>query len=265
LRTPLIAGNWKMHKTVAEARSLAGAVVDGLTMAAVDVRGDCDVVVCPPFTALAAVADVVRGREARGSGIHVTLHVGAQDAFWGDAGAFTGAVAMPMVAELASHVIVGHSERRTLFGETDDDVNRKVHAAFAHDLVPIVCVGETAAARDEGRADDVVLGQLDAATAGIAPDEAERLVVAYEPVWAIGTGRACDAGEAARIAALVRVRLAGAFGDPVGRSVRVLYGGSVNPGNIAAYLAADDVDGALVGGASLDATSFLALVHAART
>jgi triosephosphate isomerase len=257
-----------MHKTVAEARALAGAVVDGVaasSMADRDDRLGCDVVLCPPFTALAAVADVVRGSDAsgddaRGSGVYV----GAQDAFWGDAGAFTGAVAMPMVAELASHVIVGHSERRTLFGETDDGVNRKVHAAFAHNLVPIVCVGETAAARDEGRADAVVLGQLDAATDGIAPDEAERLVVAYEPVWAIGTGRACDAGEAARIAALVRARLAEAFGDRVGRSVRALYGGSVNPGNIAAYLAAEDVDGALVGGASLDAASFLALVNAAR-
>lgn len=256
MRRPLIAGNWKMNKTVAEARALAGAVADVMAgWGNADELGG-EVLICPPFTALSAVADAVRG-----SGVLV----GAQDAFWGDAGAFTGAVGMPMVAELASHVIVGHSERRTIFGETDDDVNRKVHAAFAHGLVPIVCVGESAAARDEGRADAVVLGQLDAATAGIAPAEAERLVVAYEPVWAIGTGRACDATEAARVADVVRARLAEGFGADAGRRARVLYGGSVNPANVGAYLASEDVDGALVGGASLEAASFLALAAAART
>ncbi len=254
MRRPLIAGNWKMHKTVAEARALAGDVAavvagwgnaDGLR---------CDVLLCPPYTALAAVADVVRGSGVR---------VGAQDAFWGDAGAFTGAVGMPMVAELASHVLVGHSERRTLFGEGDDDVNRKAHAALAHGLAPVVCVGESAAARDAGQADAVVLGQLDAATAGLAAAEVERLVVAYEPVWAIGTGRACDAAEAGRMAAAIRGRAAASFGAAAAHGLRVLYGGSVKPDNIGGYLAAPDVDGALVGGASLEAASFLALVAAA--
>jgi triosephosphate isomerase len=182
---------------------------------------------------------------------------------WADEGAFTGEVSPLMVREHADYVILGHSERRALFGETDLGVNRKVHAAFGHGLVPVVCVGETEAQRDAGDTDAVVGGQLDAALEGLAVEEAARLVVAYEPVWAIGTGRACAADEAARVTGLIRGRLAAAFGDDVAGRVRVLYGGSVKPANVAGYLAQPDVDGALVGGASLTADAFVPLVEAA--
>jgi triosephosphate isomerase len=249
LRAPLIAGNWKMHKTVAEARALAAEVV-----AATAERGGVDVLLAPPFTALATVAEAVAG--------HGVL-VAAQDCHWADAGAFTGAISPPMVAELASHVILGHSERRAIFGDSDDEVNRKVHAALAHGLAPIVCIGESEAQRDAGDADAVVSAQLAAALAGVADAEATRLTVAYEPVWAIGTGRACDTDEAARVCALVRAVLAERFDDAAAATIRVLYGGSVKPNNIDGYMAAGDIDGALVGGASLTADSFAALVSAA--
>jgi len=249
LPAPLIAGNWKMHATVAAATRLAREVV----AAAADT--EVELVLAPPFTALGPVAAVVAG-----SGIGVA----AQDMHWADAGAFTGEISPPMVAEHARYVILGHSERRQLFSESDEDVNRKVHAAFAHDLTPIVCVGETEAERDAGRTDDVVTGQLEAAIEGIAPDEAGRLVVAYEPVWAIGTGRACAPDEASRVAGLLRHHLALRFGGAAAVGARVLYGGSVKPDNSHAYLAAPDVDGALVGGASLDAGAFAAIAATAR-
>ena len=249
MRAPLIAGNWKMHKTVAEARALAGDV-----LSVTEGRSGVDVLLAPPFTALAAVAEVVAGQ---------AILVAAQDCHWADAGAFTGAISPPMVAELATHVILGHSERRAIFGDTDDEVNRKVHAALAHGLSPIVCIGESEAERDAGRADAVVSAQLEAALAGVADAEAQRLTVAYEPVWAIGTGRACDTAEAGRVCALVRGALADRFDDAAAATIRILYGGSVKPDNIDGYMAAEDIDGALVGGASLNATSFAALVHAA--
>jgi triosephosphate isomerase len=249
VRAPLIAGNWKMHKTVAEARALAGEVV-----VATAGRSGVDVLLAPPFTALAAVADAVAGQ---------SILVAAQDCHWADSGAFTGAISPPMVAELATHVILGHSERRAIFGDTDEEVNRKVHAALAHGLSPIVCIGESEAERDAGRADAVVSAQLEAALAGVADAEAQRLTLAYEPVWAIGTGRACDTAEAGRVCALVRGALAERFDDAAAATIRILYGGSVKPNNIDGYMAAEDIDGALVGGASLNAESFAALVRAA--
>lgn len=251
-RTALIAGNWKMHTTQATARDLARAVAD--IAAAPGVADAVDVLVAPPFTALAAVADVARGTPVR---------VAAQDMHWADTGAFTGEVSPVMVAELATHVILGHSERRHGFGETDGDVNRKAHAALAHGLVPIVCVGETLAERDAGQTDAVVARQVDAALEGAAPDEAGRAVVAYEPVWAIGTGRACDPAEAGRVMRLIRQRVAAAFGAPAADAVRLVYGGSVTPDNAAAYFADPDIDGALVGGASLKADAFGAIIRAA--
>jgi len=250
LRTPLIAGNWKMHKSVAAGRELAVAVAH-----AADGLAGVDVLVAPPYTALAAVAEAVRESRVR---------MAAQDMFWADQGAFTGAISPLMVAELASHVIIGHSERRHVFGETDLDVSRKVHAAFAHSLVPIVCVGETEAQRDAGETDAVVLGQLAAALEGVGPDEAPRAVVAYEPVWAIGTGRACDTDEAARVMGLVRGWFAEVFDPETAAVVRLLYGGSVNPTNAAGFLARPDIDGALVGGASLEADSFTAIAASAQ-
>jgi triosephosphate isomerase len=249
VRAPLIAGNWKMHKTVAEARALAGEV-----LSVTEGCSGVDVLLAPPFTALAAVAEVVAGQ---------AVLVAAQDCHWADAGAFTGAISPPMVAELATHVILGHSERRAIFGDTDDEVNRKVHAALAHGLAPIVCIGEAESERDAGRADVVVSAQLEAALAGVADAEAQRLTVAYEPVWAIGTGRACDTVEAGRVCALVRAALADRFDAAAAATIRILYGGSVKPDNIDGYMAAEDIDGALVGGASLNATSFAALVRAA--
>jgi triosephosphate isomerase len=249
MRTPIMAGNWKMHFGLAVAAALAREV-----RAAVGEVEDATVVLAPPFTALAAVADAVRGSRIR---------VAAQDMFWADSGAFTGEVSPSMVAELASHVILGHSERRALFGETDEDVGRKVHAAVADGLVPLVCVGESEAERDAGATDEVVGRQL-GALEGLAEAEAAGLVVAYEPVWAIGTGRACEPEEAQRVAGLIRARLAGDFGPAAAGSARVLYGGSVKPANVAAYLSAEDIDGALVGGASLAAETFLPLVRAAQ-
>jgi triosephosphate isomerase len=250
LRRPLIAGNWKMHKTTGPARSLASGVVDE-TSEYVD---RVDVVVGPPYTALAAVAEAVRGS---------AVGVAAQDMFWADEGAFTGAIGPLMVADLATYVILGHSERRAHFDETDADVNRKVHAAFAHDLRPIVCVGETLAQRDAEQTDEVVTVQLSMALDGISQNEAARLLVAYEPVWAIGTGRPCDPEEAARVCGLIRQWMGDACGPEPAGSARILYGGSVKADNAASYFAREDIDGALVGGASLDAAGFAEIVRAA--
>ncbi len=251
-RIPLVAGNWKMHKTIFEAVSLARDTA----AIAVSVGDAVEVLVAPPATALAAVSGVAAEVEGR-------LLVGAQNGHWADQGAFTGELSMQMLAELVSFVIVGHSERRALFGETDADVNRKLHAAFAAGLVPIVCVGETEAQRDVGRTDEVVIEQLDAATDGLSTEEGGRLLVAYEPVWAIGTGRACDASEAGRICGLIRARLAERFGLKAGAAARILYGGSVNADNAPDYFASEEVDGALVGGASLSAEAFGPIVRAA--
>lgn len=247
MRRPLIAGNWKMHLTVAGAEALATAVADAV--ASLDA---VEVLLAPPATALAAVAARVTPRG---------LSLAAQTMHWADQGAYTGEIAPPMVREWADYVILGHSERRQYFGETDAELGRKVHAAFAHGLTPILCVGEGLAEREAGRADAVVLGQL-VALEGIAEQEAARLVLAYEPVWAIGSGRACDAAEAERMLGLLRQALAERFGSAAAEEARLLYGGSVKPDNIAAYLAAPDIDGALVGGASLDPTSFAALAQA---
>jgi triosephosphate isomerase len=249
VRAALVVGNWKMHGSLASAGELAAAVVG-----AVPVEAAVDVVLAPAFPHLEAVATATR--ETR-------IEVAAQDMFWADRGPYTGAVSPTMVRELARWVILGHSERRTLFLETDVDVNRKVHAAFHHDLLPIACVGETEVQRDDGQTDHVVLRQLDTALEGISAGEAARAVVAYEPVWAIGTGRACDAVEAGRVARLIRAQLDAVFGSASASATRVIYGGSVTPENAAAYFVDPDVDGALVGGASLRAEGFAAIVEAA--
>ncbi|MFN2115390.1 MAG: triose-phosphate isomerase [Anaerolineae bacterium] len=250
MRTPLIAGNWKMHNTIEESRDLATDVV----AATAAHRSSVDVTLAPPFTALAVVREAVGGS---------TIQVAAQDMHWADQGAFTGAISPVMVAEVATQVILGHSERRALFGETDDDVNRKTHAALAHGLTPIVCVGETLEQREAGSTDALVIAQVTEGLRGIAATEAARLVLAYEPVWAIGSGLACDADEAARVCGLARTRVGELFGPAAAQSVLVLYGGSVKPTNISPYLETADIDGALVGGASLEAASFAALVAAA--
>lgn len=232
-----------MHETSAQAADLARAVLAALPP--LDARSRTDVVLAPPFTALPAVAALTAQ-----SGVAL----GAQNMHWGESGAYTGEIAAPMLLELGvRYVILGHSERRRYFHETDEEVNRKVRAALSHGLTPIIAVGETAEERDAGATDARVVAQTSAALDGIAPAEFARLALAYEPVWAIGTGRNCDPTEADRVMACIRATLPGL------ERTRLLYGGSVTPANFASYLAGENCDGGLIGGASLDAEAFAQL------
>lgn len=250
MRKPLVAGNWKMNKTAAEARDLVSMLLSPL----MDISG-VEKVLCPPFTSIFAVASMLDG-----SGIGL----GAQDMHWEEKGAFTGAVSPAMVRELCDYVILGHSERRAYFGETDETVNRKLHAAQKFDLTPIVCVGETLAQYEANQTRDVVSAQARLGLTGLSADFAPRLVIAYEPVWAIGTGRA-STGEAANavIRDVIRPVLAELFGEETAQAVRVLYGGSVTASNAAEFFSQPEIDGALVGGASLKADEFVAIAKAA--
>ncbi len=248
MRTPLVAGNWKMHTTVREARDLAFGVSSRLA----GVEG-VDVVVCPPFTALAEVGRALGGSQ---------VELGAQDLHWEPLGAFTGEISAGMLWDLGcTYAIVGHSERRRLLGEDDEAAGRKVAAALAGELIPILCVGESMEERSSGRTERIVQTQARIGTLGIAPEQAAGLVVAYEPVWAIGTGVPATGEEAGRIARLLRGWLAEWFGDAAGL-IRILYGGSVTPETIREFTSQPDVDGALVGGASLNADAFAAIVRA---
>ena len=250
MRKPFVAGNWKMHKTVAEARRLVEEMLPGLQ--AVE---EVERVLCPPFTALGAVATLLEGTE---------IGLGAQNMYWEDKGAFTGEIAPSMVAELCRYVILGHSERRAYFGETDQTVNRRVKAALAHGLTPIVCVGETLEENEAGRTAEVVSRQLRDGLSSLGLSTGAELVIAYEPVWAIGTGRAATAeGANAVVGDVIRPTLAELFGQGVAQAVRVLYGGSVKPGNAAGFFTQPEIDGALVGGASLKAADFVAITRAA--
>ncbi len=251
MRKPMVAANWKMHKTVEEARMLVWQLLDGGLRDFPQV----DRVLCPPFTALLPVSALLAGTD---------IGLGAQNMHWEEQGAFTGEVAPGMVAEFAQYVILGHSERRGYFGETDEMVQRKVEAALRHNLTPIVCVGETLEQRDAGETEAVVRRQISQGLQGLSQEQAAHLVIAYEPVWAIGTGRAATPEEANRVVGeVIRAALADLYGDEVAQSVRVLYGGSVKPNNAAAFFAQPEIDGALVGGASLHADQFLAIVQAA--
>jgi len=246
MRTPVIAGNWKMYKTARQAaetvRNLAGLVTG--------VHG-VEVVICPPFTALAAAVEA-----AEGSGVVI----GAQDCHWEKEGAFTGEVAVSMIADLGcSHCIVGHSERRQLFGETDAAVDKKVAAVLAQGLSCIACVGETLAEREAGQTFVVLERQV---RSGLTRHlTSPRLVIAYEPVWAIGTGKTATPAQAQEAHAFIRGVVAQAATPAAAQAVRILYGGSVKPDNIAALMAQPDIDGGLVGGASLDAASFAKIVR----
>jgi triosephosphate isomerase len=249
VRRPLIAGNWKMYKTIPEAIALAREVAAGTGPR----RGEVEVLVAPPFTALAAVREALKGS---------AVALGAQNLHWEREGAFTGEVSALMLADLGcTHVILGHSERRQLFAETDEGVARKAASAFTHGLTPIVCVGETLSERESNRTMEVVERQLERALRALSPDQLARSVIAYEPVWAIGTGRTASPGQAQEVHAFIRKRLAGSHGEPASEAARILYGGSVKPDNIGALMAQADIDGALVGGASLAAPSFLKIVH----
>ena len=249
MRRPILAGNWKMNMTIAEATDFVRSIRRGLN----EVK-DVDRVVCPPATALAAVKDLLQATE---------IGLGAQNMHWAEKGAYTGELAPAMVKELCQYVILGHSERRAYFGETDEGVNRKIKAALAHDLIPIVCVGETEAQHDAGQTEAVVGGQVRDCLAGLSAHEVSQLVIAYEPIWAIGTGKAATAaGAGAVIGLTIRGTIAQLYDEATAQAVRVQYGGSATSANIAEFMAHPDIDGALVGGASLK-PDFVELVRIA--
>nr|MBC7244934.1 triose-phosphate isomerase [Chloroflexota bacterium] len=250
MRTPIIAGNWKMHKTIAEATALVREMRREL-----DAIEDVEVVLCPPFTALSAVAELVHATK---------IKLGAQDMYWEDQGAFTGAISPIMLRELCQYVIIGHSERRQYFGETDEGVNRKVKAALKHGLIPIICVGENLAQNEAGQTEAVVSAQVRAALQDLNATQVKALVIAYEPVWAIGTGKpATGIGANAIIGQVVRGTIASLFGESTAKVLRIQYGGSVSPENIAEFMTQPEIDGALVGGASLTAAKFVAITRIA--
>jgi triosephosphate isomerase len=255
-RIPFVAGNWKMYKTVAEARHLVSELIPGLQVIA-----GVEKVLCPPYTDLLAVRALLEGTD---------IGLGAQDVHWEEQGAFTGAVSPAMVAELCQYVIIGHSERRQYFGETDETVNKKIKAALGHGLVPIMAFGETLDENQAGLTGEVLSRQLREGLSGLAADPALSvggnipLVLAYEPVWAIGTGLAAT-GEAANalVASVIRPVISELFGPAFAQAVRVLYGGSVKASNAAEFFDQPEIDGALVGGASLKAQEFVGIVQAA--
>lgn len=250
MRKPFVAGNWKMNKTGAEARALVAELIPELQIA-----DSIDRALCPPFPYLMPVSAMLAG---------TGIGLGAQNMYWEEAGAYTGEVSPAMVAEFCQYVIIGHSERRAYFGETDETVNRKVKAAFAHNLIPIMCVGETLAENESGRTAEVVERQVREGLQGLETSLAGQLVIAYEPVWAIGTGRAASAeGANAVLADFIRPTLHAMFGEQVAQAVRIQYGGSVTAKNAAEFFAMPDIDGALVGGASLKPADFVAIVRAA--
>lgn len=249
-RVPLVAGNWKMNKTVAEALQLVNTMLPELNAVA-----GVEKLLCPPSPALMPLSAVLDGKG---------VALGAQNLYWEKEGAFTGELSAAMVAEFCQYVIIGHSERRALFHETDGDVNRKIQAAMAAGLRPVLCVGETLQQNESGRAAEVVSGQLRAALEGVQINSGEALVIAYEPVWAIGTGKAATPEPTNTLLRnAVRPTLTGIIGAEMAENVRVLYGGSVNGANAAEFFAQPEIDGALVGGASLKPADFVAITKAA--
>ena len=244
-RKPLIAGNWKMHKTIAETRAfLADVCARDLPL------DEVDAVICPPFTALCAAREALLGSR---------IELGAQNLGWAQQGAFTGEISAAMLVECGVRwVVIGHSERRAMFGELDLRVNEKLRTALDNGITPIVAVGETAEERDAGRTRDKVLGQVRAAFDGVPAELVARCVVAYEPIWAIGTGNACSPDDADAVMSEIRGAVRGI------EHTRTLYGGSMTPANVAEFLRKPNIDGGLVGGASLDAASFAALLEGAR-
>jgi triosephosphate isomerase len=250
-RRPIVAGNWKMNTTLSEARELAGGLRGPL-----DALETVDTVLCPPFISLAAVGETIAGSR---------VALGAQNCHFEAKGAFTGEVAAPMLANLGCrYVILGHSERRQYFGETDELVARKLGAVLANGMIPIVCVGENLQQNEAGQTQQVVGGQVRGSLAGLTPQQLAGLVAAYEPVWAIGTGRAASAADANATIGFIRQTLAELAGPTTARAVRIQYGGSVTPANAAELFAQPEIDGALVGGASLKAPDFTTICQAAR-
>ena len=251
-RKPIMAGNWKMHHTHLEAIQVVQKLSYRLSSEDYE---RCEVVICPSFTSLRSVQTVIEADK-------LPMGLGAQNVFWEEKGAFTGEVSPPMLAKLGvSYVIVGHSERRELFGETDEMVNQKVKAVFAHGMTPIMCVGETLEEREAGETAAKVSRQVQAGLDGVPAKQVAAMVIAYEPIWAIGTGRTASDDDAQTVCALLRREVTAGFGASAGESVRIQYGGSVKPDNANGLMTQPDIDGALVGGASLDADSFAAIVH----
>jgi len=249
-RKKVIAGNWKMNKTATEAVALAKDII-----AEVGRETSVDIVLCPPFTALAAVAHVLEGQAVK---------LGGQNMHPEKSGAYTGEVSAEMLRTLyVTHVILGHSERRTYCGETDAFINQKVLAALAHELKPILCVGETLAEREANATLAVVQRHVEGGLAGVKPEQITTVIIAYEPVWAIGTGKVATTAQAQEVHAFIRDLLTKLYGATLAQKVRILYGGSMKPANAAELLAEKDIDGGLIGGASLEARSFIELVKAA--
>lgn len=247
MRTPIIAGNWKMYKTVEEALDLINGLKEKVK------NSKCQVVVCPPFVCLPAVIEAVKGSN---------IEVGAQNMHFEEQGAFTGEVSPNMLKTLGvKYVIIGHSERRQYFAETDESVNKKAHSAFSHSLLPIVCVGETLEEREGGRTFDKILMQIRKGLEGLTQDQVKNLVIAYEPIWAIGTGKTATSEDANQVIKFIRNTVADMFGQAAAESMRIQYGGSVKPSTIKEQMAQSDIDGALVGGASLKVDDFSAIVN----
>ena len=247
-RKPIMAGNWKMNKTSTEARDLASKLLP--LVAGVK---DREIVLAPPFTALNAVADAIKG---------TNVALSAQNLFWEDKGAFTGEISAEMLLDLGcKYVIIGHSERRQYFGETDDTVNKKVKQALKKGLLPIICVGETLAEREAGKLTEIIGRQVTGGLKDISAEDMKKAVIAYEPVWAIGTGKTATPEQANEVHALIREKVKSLYTADIAGGLRIQYGGSVTPENVSSLMAKPDIDGALVGGASLKPESFAALVN----
>ncbi|WP_239740051.1 triose-phosphate isomerase [Mammaliicoccus sp. P-M59] len=253
MRKPIIAGNWKMNKTVQEAKDFVNE------LPALPDTNEVDSVICAPTLQLDALVNLTK------EGVTQGLQIGAQNAYFEDNGAFTGETSPAALEDLGvKYVVLGHSERREYFHETDEDVNKKALAVFSHNMTPIICVGETLEEREAGKAESVVGGQVEAALKGFTEDQVKATVIAYEPIWAIGTGKSSTSEDANQMCAHVRNVVAGAFSQEAADALRVQYGGSVKPENIKEYMAQSDIDGALVGGASLKVDSFVALLEGAK-
>jgi triosephosphate isomerase len=252
-RTPMVAGNWKMYTTSGEGAILIDRVQDLVS----DVADRVDIVVCPPFTGLKAASTIIELDR-------LPIGLGAQDVHWEEEGAFTGAISPRMLVELrCGYCIVGHSERREYFGDTDETVNRKVHALHKHGITPIVCCGESLGTYEAGETFAFVRSQVRNGLAGLTAEQAAGIIVAYEPIWAIGTGHTPTPEKANDVSRMIRATIGAIYGPPAAVSARVLYGGSVKPENAAIFFSEPDIDGALVGGAALKADAFSDIVHAA--
>ena len=250
MRIPLIAGNWKMNKTESEAISLVRKLIQGVKSLT-----DVEVLICPPFTSISQLSKLL---------VSSPILLGAQNISEQKSGAFTGEISAEMVAEFCTHVILGHSERRSLYRETDELINLKLKAALNADMIPVLCVGEQLEEKESGQAASVIAGQLQAGLKGVHLSDPDLMVIAYEPVWAIGSGRSASAEDTADlIAEVIRPTLSGLWGELISQKIRILYGGSVNPGNARGFFTQSEIDGALVGGASLSADNFLGIVEQA--